>query len=266
MRAGGWLMWPIAGLFRGRDRHRHRARLDPAPRRIMPAGLVARIWQLHARARLTAERIEEIRQGSPLGRMLAAGLVNRNHSREVMKEAITDAGRHVVADLERYLNALGTIAAVSPLLGLLGTVFGMIEIFSVIMNAGDGNAGLARRRHLRGPDHDRRRALRGHPGPACSTAISTAGWTGWPSTWRSRPCVWWRSSRASAKRGGGSWHESAPQRRRQPVEINLAPLIDVVFLLLIFFMVSTTFKDEARLRVQLPQAQGEEIAGEEPRA
>ena len=74
--------------------------------------------------------------------MLAAGLVNRNHSREVMKEAITDTGRHVVADLERYLNTLGTIASVAPLLGLLGTVFGMINIFGVIMNAGSGNAAV----------------------------------------------------------------------------------------------------------------------------
>jgi biopolymer transport protein ExbB len=74
--------------------------------------------------------------------MLAAGLANRNHSREVMKEAIGDAGRHVVAQLGRYLNTLGTIASVAPLLGLLGTVFGMIDIFGVIMNAGTGNAGL----------------------------------------------------------------------------------------------------------------------------
>jgi biopolymer transport protein ExbB len=110
--------------------------------RIMPDKLVTIIWQLFRQGQLTDERIDEIREASPLGRMLAAGLANRNHSREVMKEAIGDAGRHVVAQLGRYLNTLGTIASVAPLLGLLGTVFGMIDIFGVIMNAGTGNAGL----------------------------------------------------------------------------------------------------------------------------
>lgn len=110
--------------------------------RIMPDQLVTRIWQLYRQGQLTDERIEEIREASPLGRMLAAGLINRDHSREVMKEAIGDAGRHVIAQLERYLNTLGTIASVAPLLGLLGTVFGMIDIFGVIMNAGTGNAAV----------------------------------------------------------------------------------------------------------------------------
>jgi biopolymer transport protein ExbB len=110
--------------------------------RIMPDNLVTRIWQLYRRGELTDERIEEIREASPLGRMLSAGLINRDHSREVMKEAIGDAGRHVVAQMERYLNTLGTIASVAPLLGLLGTVFGMIDIFGVIVEAGTGNAGV----------------------------------------------------------------------------------------------------------------------------
>lgn len=110
--------------------------------RIMPDNLVTRIWQLYRQGQLTDERIEEIREASPLGRMLSAGLINRDHSREVMKEAIGDAGRHVVAQMERYLNTLGTIASVAPLLGLLGTVFGMIDIFGVIVEAGTGNAGV----------------------------------------------------------------------------------------------------------------------------
>jgi biopolymer transport protein ExbB len=111
-------------------------------RRIMPVNLVTGIWQLHRTGRLTEERIQEIHDGSPLGRMLAAGIVNRFHSREVMKEAIGDVGRQVVAGLERYLNTLGTIASVTPLLGLLGTVLGMIDIFAVITDAGVGQAGL----------------------------------------------------------------------------------------------------------------------------
>lgn len=107
-------------------------------RRIMPEGLVTRIWELHRHGRLSPGEIEAIRTGSPLGRMLSAGLINRFHSREVMKEAINDIGRQVVAELERYLNSLGTIAAVTPLLGLLGTVIGMIDVFGVIMDAGVG--------------------------------------------------------------------------------------------------------------------------------
>lgn len=142
MEAGGWLMWPIVAcsiiataivIERGWTLRR---------RRIMPDNLVSRIWQLYRQGHLTDERIQEIREGSPLGRMLAAGLINRDHPREVMKDAIGDAGRHVVAELERYLNTLGTIAAVTPLLGLLGTVFGMIDIFGVIMEVGTGNAGV----------------------------------------------------------------------------------------------------------------------------
>lgn len=142
LEAGGWLMWPIllcSIVAMAIVLERSWALRRTA---IMPDDLVSRIWQLHRRQLLNDDRIAEIREGSALGRMLAAGLVNRCHSREVMKEAIQDTGRQVVADLERYLNTLGTIAAVTPLLGLLGTVLGMIEVFAVIMEAGVGNPGV----------------------------------------------------------------------------------------------------------------------------
>jgi biopolymer transport protein ExbB len=142
MQAGGWLMWPIAACSVIAVAIVIERAWMLRRKRIMPDHLVARIWQLHRQGQLTDERIQSIREGSPLGRMLAAGLANRNHSREVMKEAIGDAGRHVVAELGRYLNTLGTIASVAPLLGLLGTVFGMIDIFTVITTAGAGNAGV----------------------------------------------------------------------------------------------------------------------------
>ena len=87
---------------------------------------------------LTEERIESLRMGSPLGRILAAVLASRHLDRELMKEYIEEIGRHVAHELERYLNALGTIAAISPLLGLLGTVIGMIKVFAVITAQGVG--------------------------------------------------------------------------------------------------------------------------------
>ena len=91
---------------------------------------------------ITDAHIKTIKDGSPLGRILAAGIINRRHSREIMKETIEEVGRQVVHELERYLNTLGTIASISPLLGLLGTVIGMIKVFSAITLVGVGNPGV----------------------------------------------------------------------------------------------------------------------------
>ena len=142
MQAGGWLMLPIFACSVIATAIVLERLWTLRRQRIMPDHLVSRIWQWHRQKQLTPERIAEVRDGSPLGRMLTAGLVNRNHSRDVMKEAINDTGRQVVADMERYLNTLGTIASVTPLLGLLGTVIGMIDVFTVIMDAGVGNPGV----------------------------------------------------------------------------------------------------------------------------
>jgi biopolymer transport protein ExbB len=107
--------------------------------RICPRNLVSQIWQWAKSGHLDVSRISALRAGSPLGQVLAAGLMNRQHSREIMKESIEEAGRYVVLELERYLNSLGSIAAVTPLLGLYGTVLGMINIFSNITSSGVGN-------------------------------------------------------------------------------------------------------------------------------
>ncbi len=139
VKAGGWLMWPIiacsviamAIVIERLWAYRHS--------KVLPANLVAQIWQLHQKSELTAAHVATVRSSSPLGRILAAGLVNRAHSREVMKEAIEEEGRQVVHELEQYLNPLGTIANISPLLGLLGTVIGMIKVFSAITSSGVGN-------------------------------------------------------------------------------------------------------------------------------
>lgn len=79
---------------------------------------------------------------SPLGRIVAAGLANRSRGRAILRERVEDAGRHVVHQLERFLNTLGTIAAISPLLGLLGTVAGMIKIFQIVSVQGNSNFSL----------------------------------------------------------------------------------------------------------------------------
>ncbi|MEZ5554732.1 MotA/TolQ/ExbB proton channel family protein [Haliea sp.] len=110
------------------------------PKKIAPPHLLATVWKQLKAGELDTQRLRSLRQSSPLGRILAAGLANANHGREVMKESIQDAASHVVHDLERYLNTLGTIAAVAPLLGLLGTVVGMIKVFAQIMAQGTGNA------------------------------------------------------------------------------------------------------------------------------
>jgi biopolymer transport protein ExbB len=138
--AGGWVMLPIIACSVVATAIVLERSWTLRRRRIMPDNLVSTIWQLHRSGQLSERRIQEIREASPLGRMLTAGVVNRFHSREVMKDAINDTGRQVVAGLERYLNTLGTIASVSPFLGLLGTVLGIIDVFGVVSGGGVGNA------------------------------------------------------------------------------------------------------------------------------
>ena len=112
------------------------------PKRVAPENLVVQVWNLARAGQLGEDRVRALRKSSPLGRILAAGLVNMGRGREAMKESIEDVGRHVVHELDRYLNTLGTIAAISPLLGLLGTVLGMIKVFTVITTQGVGNPGM----------------------------------------------------------------------------------------------------------------------------
>jgi biopolymer transport protein ExbB len=111
-------------------------------RKIAPPHLLATVWQQLKADQLDTNKLKTLKQSSPLGRILAAGLGNAYHGREVMKESIQEAASHVVHELERYLNTLGTIAAVTPLLGLLGTVMGMIKVFAEIMAQGTGNASV----------------------------------------------------------------------------------------------------------------------------
>jgi len=140
VKAGGWLMFPIIacsvmaiGIILERF-------WTLQTNKVIPRHLVATIWQWVKSGQLDRKRIEEIEKQSALGKILAAGLKNRHMERDQLKETIEEAGRQVVHDMQRFLNTLGTIAAVSPLLGLLGTVIGMIKVFNAIMTAGVGNA------------------------------------------------------------------------------------------------------------------------------
>jgi biopolymer transport protein ExbB len=140
--AGGWLMWPIllcsiTSLAIITERF-----WSLRKKRITPRHLVAQVWQWEKVGHLDGKRISELRRRSHLGRILAAGLVNRKHTREIMKESIEEVGRHVAHDLGRFLTTLGTIASISPLLGLLGTVIGMIKVFAVITAQGVGDPSI----------------------------------------------------------------------------------------------------------------------------
>lgn len=110
--------------------------------RIAPPDLLNHVWESYRSNRLNVDRIIELRNDSPLGEVFAAGLANMKHGRAVMKDAMEEAGNKVTHEMERFLSVLGTIATISPLLGLLGTVLGMIEVFTQIMIHGTGNAGL----------------------------------------------------------------------------------------------------------------------------
>ena len=138
--AGGWVMpfivvCSVLALAICIERH-----FALNKRRIAPPHLLATVWQQLGGEALDAQHLKTLRQGSPLGAILAAGLANRHQGRDVMRDSIREAASQVIHRLERYLNAVGTIAAITPLMGLLGTVVGMISVFTEITTYGTGNA------------------------------------------------------------------------------------------------------------------------------
>ncbi len=112
-------------------------------RRILPPTLLQEVIRVYHNGKVDANVINTLENNSPLGRVLAAGLRNIDAPREVMKESIEEAGRGAAHDLERFLTTLGTIATLAPLMGLFGTVVGMIEIFGAQNSAGSNPAELA---------------------------------------------------------------------------------------------------------------------------
>jgi biopolymer transport protein ExbB len=142
VKAGGWLMLPILicsvlalAIIIQRFYTLRRSR-------VIPDGALQAVYSQYKAGNLTSDYINSLREKSPLEQVLAAALMNRNQPRAVMKEAIEEEGRQIVHGLEYFLGALATIAAISPLLGLLGTVVGMIDVFAAIVTAGVGNPGV----------------------------------------------------------------------------------------------------------------------------
>ncbi len=142
VQSGGWLMVPIllcsivaAAICVERLWTLQRSR-------IVPKNLVAQIWSAVKTEDLDSQKLRELRSSSPLGQVLAAGVANSKRGRDVMKEAMEEAASQVSHDMERYLTSLGIIASISPLLGLLGTVVGMIKVFTALMLEGAGNANV----------------------------------------------------------------------------------------------------------------------------
>jgi biopolymer transport protein ExbB len=141
--AAGWPIWPLlftsivaAALIIERMAALRRAK-------VLPAGLLQRVFSDYRQKGVNESMVVALEAHSPLGRVLAAGLRNVGSSREIMREAIEETGGVVAHELERYLTTLGTIASISPLLGLFGTVVGMIEIFGSQAPTGNNPVQLA---------------------------------------------------------------------------------------------------------------------------
>jgi biopolymer transport protein ExbB len=143
IQAAGWPIWPLiiasvialALIFERLWSLRQSV--------VAPIGLVDRVLAEYRQSGVTPELLARTARQGPLGRLLAAGLVNIRSPRPVVKESVEEAGRFITHDLDRFLTTLGTIAAMAPLLGLFGTVIGMIEIFGSQTAAGSNPIQLA---------------------------------------------------------------------------------------------------------------------------
>ena len=143
IQAAGWPIWPIiiasivAAAIIGERIWSLRSS------KVSPRDLLPRVLHDYRRSGINSDMLGRLQENSPLGCVLAAGLRNIESSREVMKESIEEAGRVVAHELDRYLTTLGTIASLSPLMGLFGTLIGMIEIFGSNSSTGSNPAQLA---------------------------------------------------------------------------------------------------------------------------
>lgn len=140
LRAGGYIMIPLAlmsvlslAIIAERFWTLRKAS-------VLPPALSDKVRQYARTHRLEAAQLRELEESSPLGAILASVLANRTRSRDVIRQKVEDCGRRVVHEMHRFLNTLGTIAIIAPLMGLLGTVFGLIKMFMVITSVGIGDA------------------------------------------------------------------------------------------------------------------------------
>lgn len=137
---GGWLMLPILACSVIALTIVLERMWSLRRRRILPPKLLLALRAWAHQGRVGNASVQDVAGSSPLGRLVVTALRNRHESRERLRTAIEERGRQITHELERFLNTLGTIAAITPLLGLLGTVFGMIEVFTVISTQGSGDA------------------------------------------------------------------------------------------------------------------------------
>lgn len=142
LKAGGWLTLPLLACSLAAVTIIVERLLALRRARVLPGQLVTILRHWTEQGAIDPQEVAALGLNSPLGRIVAAGLTCRGRSREIVREQVEDTGRHVVHELERFLNALGTIAAISPLLGLLGTVAGMIKIFQIVAVEGNSNFSL----------------------------------------------------------------------------------------------------------------------------
>ena len=261
IQAAGWPIWPLifasiialALIFERLWSLRQSV--------VAPPGMVDRVLAEFRQARRDARAPREDRGAAARSAASSPpGLANVKAPRPVMKEAIEEVGRVVTHDLERFLTTLGTIAAMAPLLGLFGTVVGMIEIFG-----SQTPAGIATRSSSRTASRSRSTTRR------------------WASSSRSRRMIFYRHFRAKIDalvvemeqqaiklvdfaHGERKYEAAAPRmnlrgtRQRDDPEINFIPLIDVLLVILIFLMVTTTYQRVAELQITLPEADAD--AGE----
>lgn len=142
VQAGGWLMVPIVLCSVVSVAICVERFWTLRPSQVAPRNLLAQVWSWIRNNQMDNRKLKEVRDASPLGQILVSGLSSSRRGREIMKESIEETAGHVIHEMERYLNTLGTIAVITPLLGLLGTVIGMIKVFSALQLEGTGNAAV----------------------------------------------------------------------------------------------------------------------------
>lgn len=142
LKDGGLLMFPIGACWLFSLAIIAERFISLREDKILPMEQAKELYLMVQRKDINERRVSEIADASPLGSIMMTGLTHSNKPRHILKEHMEETGRFVTHSMERYLNALGTIAAITPLLGLLGTVIGMIDVFAVITANGAGNSEL----------------------------------------------------------------------------------------------------------------------------